>query len=245
MEQPFFGRFGNNIVVEDRSDFTQKLDEIDFSVPKRSEGRKSSHRERWCLKHYLEILDRNNILTFPLKIEKSESPDFLISDDTGKRGLEITEGTTPQYQLSLTHQDKNPEDTSVESLQIFNQTDPPPSSEEIEKSLRRRNDKLIGRGWYGDSVEREWVKIMVNTIVQKTKKMNDEHFHHQQIMELLIYDNNHLGIMLELETGLSYLKESLHKPDPLRKFRTRFDILSILSDQSLVYDVLSKGRIFK
>jgi len=98
----FFQKYGDEIEFGNAKDLRIKFSEINCSVPEATKGRTTDHRERYCLKYYLEELAKKEKLTFPLRVKKEESPDFLITMDNGvKIGLEVTEGTTPEYQRKI------------------------------------------------------------------------------------------------------------------------------------------------
>src|SRR3989339_208300 len=116
----FFGVHGDELAFESDSDFINKLSYINDSVPGRTEGRTSKHRERYCLKIYLESLYKKKLLRFPMRIKKGESPDFLIIMDNETIALEITDAATENFQMAATELEKRPEGTMLEILPLFN-----------------------------------------------------------------------------------------------------------------------------
>ena len=78
MAEAFFGPLGNSIAASDGAELMSLLDRVDASVPRRTEGRRSLHRERFCIVHYLRTLERSGLLCFPITILKGESPDFQV-----------------------------------------------------------------------------------------------------------------------------------------------------------------------
>jgi hypothetical protein len=74
----FFGGFGDEIQFHDAADLERKWRGIDLSVPGRTEGRKSYHRERYCLALYLRTLAHHSLLPLPIRVVKGEAPDFLL-----------------------------------------------------------------------------------------------------------------------------------------------------------------------
>jgi hypothetical protein len=90
---------GDELSFASAGDLIRQLGEIDSSVPRRTEGRKPHHRERYCIVRYLTALARAAILKFPLKVTKWDPPDFLLEQPDGTvTGLEITEAGTEQVQ---------------------------------------------------------------------------------------------------------------------------------------------------
>ena len=156
---------------------------FDFQVSKLSKGRTTDHKERYCLKYYLEELAKKEKLTFPLRVKKEESPDFLITMDNGvKIGLEVTEGTTPEYQRKI---------------------------KEFEKRFKKNGIgyEFIGP-WVDGAPECKWTEIIVMRIKEKLEKLNQSHFKSANRYELLIYDNNDLTLPVRIEEALPMLKKN-------------------------------------
>ncbi len=64
------------------------------SVPGRADGRRHYHEERYSLGLYLLALAEHEQLTYPLRIEQKESPDFMLTWPSGElTGLEVTRAT--------------------------------------------------------------------------------------------------------------------------------------------------------
>lgn len=176
----FFQKYGDEIEFVSAKDLRIKFSEINCSVPEATKGRTTDHRERYCLKYYLEELVKKEKLTFPLKVKKEESPDFLITMDNGvKIGLEVTEGTTPEYQRKIKEFEKN----GIEY-------------------------EFIG-SWVDNEPECKWTEIIVMRIKEKLEKLNQSRFKSANRYELLIYDNNDLTLPVRIEEALPMLRKKL------------------------------------
>ena len=223
----FFGDHGDELTFESESDFIKKLSYINDSVPRRTEGRISKHRERYCLKIYLKSLYKEKLLRFPMGIKKGESPDFLIITNNETIALEVTEATTENFQIALTESEKRPakEETMIEILPLFNK-DKKVQQEEIKKALRKKEEKLTGKGWDGDSPEKEWVTIILEAVIKKNKKLNELHFKNDaDKYELIIYDNSHVRLLIHLDKALSLLTKNFQQAD-LEKI---FDVIWLIT----------------
>jgi len=77
MTDGFFGARGDSFAAKDAAELRARLDEIDTTVPRRTEGRTAEHRERYCVVHYLRTLERNGLLQLPFKITKGENQQGL------------------------------------------------------------------------------------------------------------------------------------------------------------------------
>jgi hypothetical protein len=65
--------------------------------------RTKSQKEEWCLRRYLLSAARHLSLHWPIRIEKHESPDFLLTESGGRvTGIEVTEATYTSHQKWLT-----------------------------------------------------------------------------------------------------------------------------------------------
>ncbi len=243
MKTQFFEQYGDKIEFQNDSDIHEKLLNIDCSVPKRTQGRTSNHREIHCIKIYLMQLSTNKLLRFPLRIEKEEAPDFFILSNGETTTLEVTEASTEDYQRAMTGLERNPDGTLLEALPIFDPGINPPKGE-YKKALRTRGEKLIGEGWVGDSVGKVWINIILNAIDKKINSLNEPHFKTADRYELLIYDNSHVAEMVNIKDALPLLKNAVfEKLDP--KSKRNFHSISVIHGNKLLYDITNKVLILK
>jgi hypothetical protein len=222
MKIPFFRQYGDETEFQSKFELLRKLSDIDCSVPARTKGRKSSHRERYCLKIYLMYLSQKELLRFPLKIKKEEAPDFLISCHDETIGLEVTDASTEGYQQAMTDLEKSPPGTVLEMGT---------------NKLMTPGERLIGEGWKGNSVEIEWVDVILDSIIDKTESLNQPHFKTANRHELLIYDNSHLSAMLHVKDALPILRDTVHKKFSAEYFKKNFDCISVIHSSELLYDI--------
>ncbi len=78
--------------------------DLNNKIPGRHEKKHSERKVRkeiYCLEKVLITFAFNDMLKFPLKVYQTESPDFIIENPNGIRGLEVTEATKEEYQLWL------------------------------------------------------------------------------------------------------------------------------------------------
>jgi hypothetical protein len=236
MKTNFLEKNGDTVFFQNHSDLIDFFSKIDFIVPKRSGGRKSFHREKSCLKFYLEKLIGNNLINFPLSIIKSESPDFFLIENTIKKALEITDCTTESYQKALTELANNEEYRSIEPLDIYNLENESEGKKLFKEGLRKENDPLVGMPWIGDAVEVEWTKIAYKRIMEKLVKINKPNFQDADICELLIYDNSHVGGSLHVNDGIYQLNKKYQEAN-INIYARKFDVISLIVGECLVYDL--------
>jgi hypothetical protein len=218
---------GSELSFVDAADLLQKLGQMDSTVPKRTKGRRSHHRERFCIVRYLGALASTSLLTFPLRVVKWESPDFLIHEAGKTIGLEITEAGTERHQQAATLLEKSPPGTLLEG----------------EAGLRKPGEELQGRGYVGDEVERELAGLILRAIEDKSAKLNQPHFVSADRYDLLIYDNSHLAIMAEFKDLAPILRGQLEASAPIGPGPKYFSEISVLSDSWLLYDAAVRSSL--
>lgn len=105
-------RPGHSRSFKDRDDLLEALDRLDREVPARHEGRTKDHREHFCILRYLHFLVGADLLPLPVILERppegQDPPDFVLEwTNKQQERFELTDGSTPEYQRSLTKASKN------------------------------------------------------------------------------------------------------------------------------------------
>lgn len=100
-------RPGQSVTFEDRDHLLEILDQLDQPVPARHEGRTRDHREHFCMLRYLRFLAGEGLLPLPVTLAKTpegkDPPDFVLKwPDKRQETFELTDGSTQEYQSSLT-----------------------------------------------------------------------------------------------------------------------------------------------
>ena len=167
-----------------KNDLSGKLSKIDISVPPRVCGRTSLHVERKCICYLLSTLNNSNRLAFPIRIDKSESPDFTMTlNENTSIGVEITEAIQEDYvQTETLPEAQLPE--SVVDRSCFKWNGP-------RKPLKEKRDiasrtALSGPIWAGDDPEKEFAQAIKDITLKKTRNLNKDDFQR--------FDENWLGI---------------------------------------------------
>jgi hypothetical protein len=219
-KEAFFGRFGNEIQVHDAADLERKLKEINLSVPGRTEGRRSHHRERYCLALYLQTLARHSLLPLPIRVVKGESPDFLFETESSRIALEHTDIATEKSQRAASQLARLPIGTLLED----------------EDSFRGPNEPLKGHGYVGDQVAQELVPLLLHALDEKTVTLNKEHFRAAERYDLLLYDVSHLVPVAELRRVARLTVGALGTWQAEHRKERQFTTISMLRDNALLYD---------
>ena len=108
MAEHFFGCYGDSLSLPDKKTALALLSSIDTSVPARTKGRKSSHRERYCIVEFLKHCLRTQCFELPIIVEKSESPDFILRNSKQSCGLEVSDAGCQEWQQAIAELEKKP-----------------------------------------------------------------------------------------------------------------------------------------
>jgi hypothetical protein len=212
MKEVFTGQ-GSELSFASAGDLIRQLSEIDYSVPRRTEGRRSHHRERYCIVRYLTALARSSLLEFPLRVVKWEHPDFLLHLPDGTvTGIEIVEAGTERAQLA---------------------------GEEI----RLPGEALRGRGYVGNEPELALTETILDSVASKVEALNRGHYARADRYELLIYDNSHLVPLADLGALAPFLKSVLTERLRQKQTERAFGSISVLRDSDLLYDCAGASTV--
>jgi len=116
-------------------------------VPRRRDGRTPKQYERYYLALYLLALAEHELLPYPLEVVEDESPDFMLTWESGEAaGLEVTRATDQSLQRWLSRAEKEHPDGWA--------TMPSPL------------------GYAGDQLEDEWCNFVREAIEKKVNKLS-------------------------------------------------------------------------
>jgi hypothetical protein len=199
------------------------LAQIDINVPERSEGRRNSHVERYCIAHLLASLPGKNF-SFPLTLTHTDRPDFVLSMPGVDWGIEHTEAI-PENVARAEHLRGKGLGPDV----YFTPHAIPGESRKTVAELRAQTENDdAGDGWEGDSAEQEWAAAMAHHIKEKKIKASAEGFTLHDCNWLLIYDNWPLpGV--DILKAASLLNQLLEELDAFNVF----DKIYVLNDSRL------------
>lgn len=172
-----------------KENFIDDVSVIDINVPLRSNERKTTHTEKYSIVSFLkEFYDCDNFL-FPFTLLHQDKPDFLITSDLNKIGIEFTESIPEQLAKAEYLREKHFEGYSVIEPEFFGWDAPDRTEAEILEILNKSQIRLIGQGFCGKSIEERWMLGIKGCISNKTVKLNKEGFNKYKYNWLLIYDN--------------------------------------------------------
>ena len=134
-------------------------------------GRTKEQKELYCLRRYLFSMARASRLSFPLRVAKSEAPDFIVSG-AKDFGIEVTEATDEADQREWTR------------------------AAQLGRSSWLNGD-LGGRGrdgFVGQEPERLWSQYVLTAVLKKASKQ-----YSTPTASLLIYSNSNAGGFIDDE----------------------------------------------
>ncbi len=222
MTETFFHPLGDEVTISDRSHLAKVILEIDFE--RGAERRTSGFRERFTLGEYLLTRASLGCLEYPFSIAKHETPDFVWKQDVMEIGLEVTEITSQRYRHGLSRTSAG--DTYDPSQ--FSST------------------ALPGGGWAGNGAEREWVDLLMSSVLKKVEDY--EQGSAFPMLELLAYSNTPGGCGLESgdwpETK-DILLEERRKRDPENRIGSVFQGVHVVYGSNLIMDAMEHPRVLQ
>jgi len=196
------------------------------SVPWRTEGRKHFHEERYSLGLYLLALAEHELLTYPLRIEQGESPDFMLTWPSGElTGLEVTRATEQWLQRSITLSEK--EYRRREAQAAASGGKPEPICVPLSQA-----------GWVGEDPEREWCSLIGRAIEQKIAKLAG--FRPASRHDFLISDDTPLPAV-DRRKVLAAISPWAHR---LTQKAPAFGRISVIISLDILFDLGGTSQIF-
>jgi len=149
-----------------------------------------------------------NYFSYPLKLVHWDRPDFLLSYDGTKIGIERSRAASENY-LAV---DDMAEREGAEG-QIF-MDNFQPGMPKLSTSERREiyRDQRRGAGWGNKGQERDWVEWMVRVLLKKTEDFNKPDFKKYDKNWLLIHEHESLFVRpVKLESAMELLIKELSR----------------------------------
>lgn len=215
----------------------EHLHKIPCDIPARGHGRTKEHTERWILRRMLATVSKVSLLNYPVALEKTERPDLILRTKKGTIGIEVTEAVPSSYAQALSVRNKHFPGAIID-ISLFKWGSAPRSGKEIRAMLKACTQDLMGPGWIGDSVEKEWAEAIAAAVGTKARKLNEPDFRRQDNNWLAIYDNVP-GPGLQLELAVAKLEAILSANT--YKTGATFDLVTVESSDNLL--LLPSSRI--
>jgi hypothetical protein len=202
----FIGTMKPRLRAASASALLSDLAAIDITVPGRTEGRRSHHRETWSICRFLSSFAPDPLLSYPLRLEPGEAPDFTLSMGATTVGIEITEATHPDYGWACARAEKDPD--AVLEPDMFKPGTKLPKRRGLKPHVGRIDQPLVGEGWRGYEVEQNWSQFVHESVIEKTALLSNPKFSCFDQKWLLIYDNTPTNL-LKVPQALAFLNAAL------------------------------------
>jgi hypothetical protein len=196
------------------------------SVPWRTEGRKHHHEECYSLGLYLLALAEHDLLTYPLRVEQDESPDFMLTWPSGElTGLEVTRATEPWLQRWMTESEKEYRKGKTQAAASGDKPEPVCIP-------------LSQAGWAGDEAEVEWCSLIRKSIEHKLVKLAN--FRTALRHDLLISDDTPLPAVdrRQVLAAMGSWARGLNEKAPA------LGKISVIVSLDVLFDLGGTSRIF-
>ena len=218
----FFYPLGDEIAISDEAELVQVIGGIDLRNGASTQT--SDYRERFTLGEYLLTLASLKCLEYPFAIAKHETPDFVWKRNGVEIGLEVTEVTSRRYRRGLAQTSPG----KTYDLSQFSST------------------ALPGGGWAGIAAEREWVDLLISSVLKKVEDY--EKGSPFTMLELLAYSNTPGGCGLEFgdwpETK-DILLEERRKRDPENRIGSVFQGVHVVYGSNLIMHAMEHPKVLQ
>jgi hypothetical protein len=211
------------LVAQNRDDLRRLFQVLGVQVgPRHGPNRRTNEQKEWyCLRRYLLALAANGLLHYPVKIYKSESPDFVVCDSVrGIFGVEVTTATEQDWERELSRSDAANGSNAAAFVAI-------------EKD-----------GFVGDDPERNWSTAVIDAIERKLPKFTNGGLK-VGLCDLLIYMNSRASVVANAKTAAAILLAAVALKARAWADCSRLGRIHVLTEDQLVYDLLGEPRIFK
>lgn len=172
-------------------------------VPRRGFGRTKDHTEPWIMAHLLGTLADARQLEYPIRISRRDAPDYCITCNETRIGLEITEAISKHYAHYAAIAARDYPCASMEpSLFRFGMN--LPSTPVLRNRLASGTTR--SPGWTGEEPETEWALYIRRAIAVKVKKLASPTFD--------VYPENWLAIYANLPLFAVQIEAAAAKLEP-------------------------------
>jgi hypothetical protein len=169
-----------------KEEFEEKLMALPSDVGSRLRRRSQEKKENFAIKHYFLILSKSDKIEYPIKLRKSESPDYLVEENGKNYGIEITEATFEAYQYLLTENERQPGMRFEPDAFIYGEEYP---IETVTRFLKPHGTRLAGRGWGGTEAELYASGWARDSLIKKLVTISRWPAESKKELRILLYQN--------------------------------------------------------
>lgn len=181
-----------NLQASTPQTLVHQLSMIDIAVPQRREGREAKYRERYMAARFLATLAANNELSFPMKIEHRDSPDFALQLPEKLVGIECVEAISQEWSQILAIRDRDFPEAIIDVIKTPLKPDHLDDKKARQARIRDRADaakgETPGTAWVGSMPMQYWVDLHTHFISEKIALLRNGNYSDFEENWLLIED---------------------------------------------------------
>jgi hypothetical protein len=238
----FFDKYGSKISFSDRTEFEKIYWEVNcFNKPDSSKN-ENDLSECWAIVTFLIGLMNAEKLEFPVHVEKTDPPDFIISESKNDFGLEVVRMTSNIYKYL---------DKIIKSGEYFEPSNLDSRFEEkfsaadAKKNIKLWGEPLSGMGWFGTQPYNQAAALFSIYLQRKLEILNDAAFPYSGQMELIVHNDSHIFLGRDWKNVSPYLKEAAEKVYASASYTRRFRKIHFLTAGIVIYDVENDGTLLE
>jgi hypothetical protein len=162
-----------NFKAENKATLLDILRSIDIMGPLKDNYREKDATEPYAIAHLLSSLAaEDELLTFPLRLVHNDKPDFLLSMDGKKIGIEHTDARPKNETNKNVLRNRERIGPMVCFITPAKPGEPKRSAKELRKEIEVN---ASGEGWGNqDDVDKEWAQVMLWFIGEKERKLKED-----------------------------------------------------------------------
>jgi hypothetical protein len=199
------------------------------AIPMRAQGGTHPDEDRYAAGLYLLWLGRHGLLSYPFGLDQGESPDFMLTWQSGETsGLEVTRATTGAFQKVMSELDRE----SIRRDKEAKAKGVEPDVASVDWDISSDSDERVHK----------WCDQMLQAIRRKLEKLPK--YRVATYHDLVIHQDTSEPIFPGNER-----REALRALAPVKdlqfQFPQRFHTISIITSSDVEYDIarkVSRGR---
>lgn len=185
--------------AETEDDFETQVQGLKIDVLPRVQGPATGAVEQWQMHHLLGAMLAARQLTFPVRLYKSESPDFILQNGNTWIGIEARRVINCDYMRALTHPAAQRDDAVVDPSLYRWGTEGWGTERRSKSQIREEagRTQLSGVPWESDSIEKDFAQSIKDAVVEKDRKLHAQYTRFDSDRLLIRYSQPSVGIHID------------------------------------------------
>lgn len=235
-DDPFFKSLGNKLEANNLEELYEIVAKLPVKSPLLKKHNHTNNREMFSLAIYLVKAAQYGFLDFPIRVDKREAPDFLLTVNGHEIGLEHRDIGSERA-----HRTTSQNFSGFPDLRLVRYRNLPFSPFGLRQSRSRRKKSLQRqrKTGKGRNTERRWVKQAYHGVLDKIRLLNKSHFAHYEQNDLVLYDCTLLRVY-QMKRALKTLRGHLETSERYKKAEIHFDTVTIITNRTVYYDFLGE-----